>query len=110
MRQYYVYILRCADGTHYTGVTNDYVSRVSDHQAGIDPRSYTFNRRPVTLVRVEEFGSVIEAISREKQLKRWSRAKKNALIMGDIERLQQLSKAKNGSTSLPAGRQAHHDM
>jgi putative endonuclease len=57
----------------------------------------------MTLVRVEEFGSVIEAISREKQLKRWSRAKKKALIDGDIERLRQLSKAR-------MVRQAHHDI
>lgn len=101
MRQYYVYILRCADGTHYTGVTSDYESRVSNHQAGNDPRAYTYNRRPVTLARVEEFDSVIEAISREKQLKRWSHAKKRALIEGDMERLMKLSKAKSGSTSSP---------
>jgi len=91
MQSYYVYILRCCDGCYYTGVTNDYELRVGQHQRGINPSCYTFKRRPVHLVYVTEFEDVNDAISYEKQLKRWSRKKKEALIMGDYDELPGLS-------------------
>ncbi|HEY0978987.1 MAG TPA: GIY-YIG nuclease family protein [Flavobacteriales bacterium] len=80
---YFVYILRCADGLYYTGVTNDVDTRVTQHQEGTDPNSWTFKRRPVELVLVEWFQDIRQAIDREKQLKGWSRKKKEALIAGD---------------------------
>jgi len=53
---------------------------------------FTHNKRPVELVFTEEFGDVVEAIEREKQIKKWTRSKKKALIDGDYERLIALSK------------------
>ena len=97
MREYFVYILRCNDGSYYTGVTNNYSLRVSQHQEGIDPDCYTYERRPLELVHLEFFTQITEAISREKQIKRWSRAKKEALIAGDEKRLFSLAECKNNS-------------
>ncbi|MEI8230746.1 MAG: GIY-YIG nuclease family protein [Candidatus Peregrinibacteria bacterium] len=92
MRDYYVYILKCSDGSTYTGVTNDYQRRLYEHQSGCDPRSYTYSRRPVQLAYVGIFGDINEAISWEKRVKRWSRKKKEALIRGDFEALPELSR------------------
>ena len=69
MKTYYVYILRCRDGSYYTGITNDYESRLNDHQTGYDPKSYTHTRRPVQLVYLSEFSDVYEAIDWEKRIK-----------------------------------------
>jgi len=94
MREFYVYILHCADQSYYTGVTNNFELRIEQHQMGYNPDSYTFERRPVKLVHVEVFGSILDAIHREKQLKRWSRRKKQALIQGNDEQLILFSKRK----------------
>lgn len=91
MKSYHVYILRCADGSYYTGVTNDVERRFCSHSDGNDPSSYTFKRRPVQLVYVAEFQEVYDAISWEKQIKRWNRKKKEALIAREYERLPGLS-------------------
>ena len=77
-----VYILRCRDGSLYTGVTNDLDSRVAAHQSGRGAR-YTAGRRPVTVVYNEPAESKSAALKRELQIKRWSKAKKEALIKGD---------------------------
>ena len=92
MKPYYVYILRCSDGSYYTGITNSVERRLYEHQEGLIERCYTHNRRPVKLVYVEEYADVIEAISREKQIKGWTRAKKEALIKGDMNKLKELAK------------------
>ncbi|CAG0999974.1 MAG: GIY-YIG nuclease family protein [Bacteroidetes bacterium] len=91
---YFVYILRCNDGTYYTGVTNNLERRFSEHQSGEDTSAYTFKRRPVQLVFYAEFSNIDFAIEKEKQLKKWSRAKKEALIEGKYELLSELSKKK----------------
>jgi len=103
MNEYYVYILRCADGSFYTGVTNDYQHRLWQHQEGIDSNCYTYKRRPVELVYVGIFGDINEAIvwdpttplwgsaGQGKKVKRWSRKKKEALIRRDFEALPALS-------------------
>ena len=62
MHYYSVYILRCSDSTYYVGVTNDVTARVSQHQLGIDPKSYTHRRRPVSLVYSAEFEDINDAI------------------------------------------------
>lgn len=98
MQQFFVYILRCNDGSYYTGVTNDLEHRLSLHQMGADPFSYTYQRRPVRLVFSETFDSINTAIEREKQIQRWSRKKKEALIAGDWDRLCFLAKSKKKST------------
>ena len=67
--------------------------RVASHQRGEIP-GYTWSRRPVELVFAEEFKSRIDALERERQIKGWSRRKKEALIRGDWDALQRLSKAR----------------
>ncbi len=89
---YYVYILRCNDNTYYTGVTNDVVRRLSEHQEGKDSNSYTFKRKPVQLVFYTEFSNIEVAIEKEKQIKKWSKNKKEALIDGKYELLPNLAK------------------
>ena len=88
---FYVYILRCADGSYYTGHTDDLEARLAAHQTGI-LRNYTLNRRPVTLVFAEELPSRLEALEQERRIKGWSRAKKEALISRDWDKLVALSR------------------
>ncbi len=83
MKRCYVYMLECNDGSFYIGITNDLERRVGEHNVGWDPSSYTHERRPVTLVYSEHFSNVDEAIRWEKQIKKWSRLKKMALVRGD---------------------------
>ncbi|MDF1612183.1 GIY-YIG nuclease family protein [Stygiobacter electus] len=100
MKSYYVYILKCSDGSYYTGVTSNLEKRIQEHKFGI-LEGYTSTRLPVELVYSNEFHDVNEAIRSEKQIKGWSRAKKEALIKGDFELLKSLSKNKkagHGST------------
>ena len=87
----YVYILRCSDGSFYVGMARDLYVRVKAHNDGRGA-TYTFKRRPVRLVYSEAFISEAEAIQRERQLKAWSRAKKKALVAGDLHSLKRLSK------------------
>ena len=86
----YVYILLCADGSYYTGVTTNLERRLQEHQEGADPRAYTYARRPVKLVWAEEVPTYEDALRLERQIKGWRRAKKEALIRGDFEALHQL--------------------
>lgn len=76
---HYMYIVQCADGTLYTGWTNDLEKRIAAHNAGTGAK-YTKSRRPVTLVYYEQFASKQEAMSREYQIKRLTRAEKLSLI------------------------------
>jgi|SRR3989344_3052779 len=93
--KYAVYILRCSDESYYTGVTNDPEARLLQHQEGMDTECYTYKRRPVTLVHIEWFREVQDAIAAEKQIKKWSRKKKEALIKGDFELLRSLAECQN---------------
>ncbi len=99
MKSYYVYILQCADGSYYTGVTNDIERRYYEHQEGLIEGCYTHNKRPVELMHVEEFRDIVEAISMEKQIKGWSRQKKKALIAGNYQKLVELSKSHPSTSS-----------
>lgn len=92
MRDYYVYILRCRDKSYYTGVTNNIERRLEEHNDGINSDSYTHIKRPFTLVFLETFSDIRDAIACEKQIKGWSRKKKEALIERNFDRLQELSK------------------
>jgi len=77
----WLYIAPCSDGSFYTGTTRtDVETRISQHNAGMFPGSYTFKRRPVTLVFAEHFPSIVDAIAMERRVKGWSRQKKHALI------------------------------
>ena len=80
---YYVYIVRCADGSLYTGLARDPAERVAVHNAGRGAK-YTFSRRPVALVYQEAVESRSDALKRESQIKNWSRARKDALIAGNL--------------------------
>lgn len=93
----YTYILECANGQYYVGSTNDLERRLQEHQAGLGCR-FTSKHLPVRLVYYEEFQSVEAAFERERQLHGWSRAKKEALIKGEVERLPGLSVAGGPST------------
>ena len=79
---HYVYVLRCADDTLYTGYTTDVERRVDEHDAG-EGAKYTRGRTPVELVHVEAFDSRSAAMSREHALKQLSRAEKERLVDGD---------------------------
>lgn len=86
-----MYILRCCDGSYYVGSTTDLELRIGEHQAGEGGR-WTSHRLPVELVYSAEFGSLDEAAHAEQQVKRWRRAKKEALILGQYELLPELAK------------------
>jgi putative endonuclease len=80
--EHYVYVLRCADDTLYTGYTTDVDRRVAEHDAG-EGAKYTRGRTPVTLVHVERHDSKSVALRREHEIKSLSRERKEALIDGD---------------------------
>lgn len=87
----FVYILRCAGGTFYVGHTDDVLARVAAHNDGVGA-NYTAARRPVHLVYAEACGSKAAALARERQMKRWSGKKKEALATGDSSLLHLLSR------------------
>jgi putative endonuclease len=93
----FVYIVECSDGSFYTGVTNDLDRRIAEHNEGLIHKAYTFSRRPVKLVYHEDHSDPYYAISREKQIKGWSRKKKMAMINGEWGKLPGLSKSKGSA-------------
>ena len=97
MHKYSVYILKCSDNSYYTGITNELYRRMNEHTNGLIAGCYTFNRRPLTLVFQQDFHFVEQAIAFEKQIKGWSRKKKEALIEGDIDLIKVLAICTNES-------------
>lgn len=87
---YAIYILKCSDDTYYTGLTKDLDGRLYEHVTGAHPASYTFCRRPVELVWSVVIESYQEAFQWEHRIKGWSRAKKEALIRGDIDGIHEI--------------------
>ncbi len=100
IKSIFVYIVECSDASYYTGITNNVELRVWQHNQGIDVTAYTYTRRPVVLRYFQEFTNPDEAIAFEKQVKGWSRRKKTALIMKDIERLKELANFKSHASSI----------
>jgi putative endonuclease len=98
-RKYWLYMVRCRDGSYYTGVTSNPDRRVAQHNLGTDEGAYTYTRRPVELVFASSFPTPDEAIFMEKRIQGWSRAKKEALIRGDWAALQVLARGAHASTS-----------
>ena len=88
---FYAYMLRCADGSYYLGHTDNLEHRIGQHQVG-EIAGYTQKRRPVELIWSETFPSRIEALQAERQIKGWSRAKKEALANGDWGLVRQLAR------------------
>jgi putative endonuclease len=91
----YVYILKCNDGTYYTGVTNDIDRRLIEHSQGINKDAYTYSRRPVQLVFNERFTDFNLALEWETRIKKWSAKKKEALINSDWKKLKEEAECKN---------------
>lgn len=91
MKTYSVYILKCADGTYYTDFTSNLEAKIELHQSGNREELYTFERRPVQLVFSSEFTVPSFAIAAKKQIGRWSKTKKEALINGEFKMLSQLT-------------------
>ena len=91
----WLYILRCSDGSYYVGTTRTSLEiREAQHNAGTF-QGYTLRRRPVELIFSQWFDRIDDAIENERKLKKWSRAKKEALIRGDFASLQRLAKRKS---------------
>ena len=82
MQDFFVYILKCRDGSYYTGHADDLEKRLSEHQNNFYP-CYTSNKLPIALVFNQSFTSRDEAFTAERKIKNWSRLKKEALIRGD---------------------------
>jgi putative endonuclease len=92
MKTYFVYILKCSDNSYYTGFTNDLERRLGEHHSGKNKDCYTFDKRPIELMWFETFNDVLNAIAIEKQIKGWSRRKKETLISQDWDKLVLYSK------------------
>lgn len=90
----YMYILECADGSYYTGSTNDLERRLQQHQNG-EGANHTRKRLPVKLIYYEVYSRIDHAFYREKQVQGWSRKKKEALINGDENLLHELAACQN---------------
>lgn len=92
---FHTYILKCNDGSYYTGHTDNLDHRIAQHQTGAIP-GYTAERLPVELAWSEEFPTREEALFSERRIKGWSRAKKEALIRGDWEEIKRLARNRQG--------------
>ena len=90
-QHYYTYILKCSDDSYYVGSTDDLPQRLARHNSGL-ASAWTAARRPVQLVYSEPYLSQSQAVKRERQIKKWSCAKKTALIQGNLAALKALSK------------------
>jgi len=90
---FWVYILRCSDGSYYTGHTDNLEMRIVQHVAGEFSGCYTFTRRPLDCVFSQAFSTREEALASERQIKGWSRKKKEAMIQGDWAEVSRLARS-----------------
>ena len=88
---FFAYLLRCNDSSFYAGHTDNLELRIAQHRSGV-MGGYTAKRLPIELVWSETFETREEALAAERQIKGWSRAKKQALIDGDWELVSKLAK------------------
>ncbi len=91
---FHCYILKCADGSYYVGHTDDIEKRLAEHQSGAFA-GYTYKRRPLMPMWNDAFQTRDDAKAAEKQIKGWSRAKKEALIEGDWAMVSELAKCRS---------------
>ena len=98
---FWTYILRCADGSYYVGHTDNIDLRIAQHADG-SMGGYTARRRPVQLIWSDQFRTRDEAFAAERKLKGWSRAKKEALIAGDWDRISVLARNRQASRQRPS--------
>lgn len=94
IHNYFLYILEGSDKSYYVGVTNDLEIRIGQHNSGENTSSFTFTRRPVVLKYYKRFDQIEHAIEFEKQVKGWSRKKKEALFSEDWDEIVRLSNFK----------------
>ena len=80
LTNWFVYIVKCDDSSYYVGITTDLKKRVEDHNDAVYKRAYTKGRLPVTLVYSEMFKNKFSAAKREREIKGWSRSKKEMLV------------------------------
>ena len=92
---FWMYMLRCVDGSFYVGHTDNLEARLAAHEQGVFSTCYTFTRRPVELVFSEAFPTREEALIMERRVKGWSRVKKQALIIRDWEAISKLAKSRS---------------
>lgn len=88
---FWVYVIRCADDSYYTGHTDNLDNRLAQHHLGLVKSCYTYRRRPLVCVFTQDFTSRNEAISSEQQIKGWSRQKKEAMISGNWTEVSRLA-------------------
>jgi predicted GIY-YIG superfamily endonuclease len=100
VKPFFVYMLRCRDGSYYVGHTDELEKRLIEHQHGVIP-GHTSTRRPVELVWFAEMPTRDEALEREMQLKGWVRRKKEALIREDWSRMKQLARGPDRHARAP---------
>lgn len=93
MNDFYVYILKCKDDSYYVRHTDSIEKRISEHNLNLFD-CYTSSRLPVEVVFIQSFGTRDESFIAERQIKKWSRVKKEALIEGDWEKVSLLAKKK----------------
>ena len=89
---FHTHILRCRDGTHYVGHTDDLERRIAEHRSGTLP-GYTSRRLPVVFLWAQDFQTRDEAFAAERKLKGWSRAKKEAMMAGNWALVSQLARS-----------------
>jgi len=94
MKQYWIYILKCSDKSYYTGSTSNLTKRLYEHEHRVYS-NFTASRLPVELVYSQEFNDIQDALNAERQIKNWSRKKKEALINYDFDLLRELAKCRN---------------
>jgi len=92
---FWVYILRCADNSYYTGHTDNLDRRIHEHQSGSISGCYTHTRRPLQLMFSQDFPTREEALASEQQIKGWSRKKKEAMMHGDWHEVSRLAHLKS---------------
>ena len=90
--EFSTYILKCSDGSFYTGHTDNLELRIAQHHSGYFPDCYTFKKRPLELAYQAHFESREQALAAEMQIKGWSRRKKIALINNDFDALKNFSR------------------
>jgi predicted GIY-YIG superfamily endonuclease len=105
---FWVYLLRCGDGSFYAGHTDDLEARIAAHICG-KGCDYTARRQPVSFAWTQDFPSRLEALAAERQIKGWSRAKKEAMIAGDWGRVSQLACSSGTRPSTSSGRAGRNE-
>lgn len=111
---FWVYILRCADSSYYTGHTDNLEKRIGEHHSGAITSCYTYPRRPLELAFSQDFPTRLEALASEQQIKGWSRKKKEAMMRGDWTEVSRLAKSSTTVRGEPVVRPfdkltAHHN-